>query len=376
MTAKLILGLFSFVLFVSSAASAQSLTDSSRSLRARGMGGVLIPFVQGAEAIFVNPAALGTTGLMDLKVIDITLGSNSTTVDSLAQFESLNPDDSSTFNDFYGKKVWAKVHGKAAIALPYLAFGYLNDAEVSAQLQNPAFPNFETYFRQDTAVYLGGAISLGAGTYFGLTAKRISRWGGNTLDLSITDVADSGSITDIGNRFSDKGQAYGIDMALMHELQMPILTTTFALVYEDVGSTSFNRTEGTAAPPMIPQTLSFGVGTGIDLPGLDWVIGAEARHLLDSDMEIGKKLHLGTEISLPMIDLRAGFNQGYLSYGVGFSFLFLQLDAVSYKEELGVYPGQSGDQRYMASLSIDLSFDANFKFTDNNGKKRKLKLRR
>ncbi|MNL63779.1 hypothetical protein D3C87_1879440 [compost metagenome] len=124
------------------------------------------------------------------------------------------------------------------------------------------------------------------------------------------------------------------------------------------------------------QNLSAGAAVGFDLPGLDWTFGVEGRHLLDNDVQLGKKLHVGTEVSLPFIDVRAGLNQGYMSYGVGLNFLIFRLDAVSYVEELGVYPGQTADNRYMVGLTVDLSFDANFNFQDNNGKKRKLKQRR
>jgi hypothetical protein len=61
---------------------------------------------------------------------------------------------------------------------------------------------------------------------------------------------------------------------------------------------------------------------------------------------------------------------------VGLNFLIFHIDAVSYTEELGVYPGQTAENRVMVGLSIDLGFDADFKFTDNNGKKRKVKQRR
>ncbi len=75
----------------------------------------------------------------------------------------------------------------------------------------------------------------------------------------------------------------------MTEIPAPFLKPTLALVWQDVGSTSFNKTDGADAPPHIEQNLSFGAGLGLDLPGLDWSIGAELRHLLEPDVDIGKK---------------------------------------------------------------------------------------
>nr|WP_295899471.1 hypothetical protein [uncultured Bdellovibrio sp.] len=368
--------LFFVLILFSSNSWAQSLGDTARSIRARGMGGVYAPFVGGADALFVNPAALGKGSVLDIKLMELTVGTNTELVENLSAFQSIDANDPSTFNQFYGKKMWAQATGKAAVALPFIALGYLNDSEVSVELHNPAFPQFETYFRNDEAVYLGSAFPIGPATYVGMSLKRVNRWGGNTQELAVSDVADASSLQDIGTNFQNKGTGYGLDLAISTELQAPVLKPTLALVWQDVGSTAFKQTAGSDAPPHIEQNLTFGAGLGVDLPGLDLALGLEARHLMEPDIELGKKIHVGAEISLPMIDLRAGYNQGYLSYGAGINLLIFQLDAVSYTEETGFYPGQAGDARYMVSLSFDLSFDANFKFTDNNGKKRKLKQRR
>ena len=49
---------------------------------------------------------------------------------------------------------------------------------LSGQLNNPAYPQFDLNFLNDQGVVVGGAISVGPNTTFGLTAKRIARWGG------------------------------------------------------------------------------------------------------------------------------------------------------------------------------------------------------
>lgn len=355
---------------------AQSLGDSTRSIRSRAMGGVYIPFANSAEAIFANPAGLGRTSLLDIKLLDVTVGVNTTGVTEAANLQNINPDDPNSFNQLFGKRVWLEATGKTAVSLPFLSVGYLNDSEVSLELHNPTFPEFETYFRNDDAFYAGTAFTVAPGTYLGFAVKRVNRWGGSTENIQIGSIAGATNIQDIGSNFQNKGTGYGLDLAVLTELQAPILKPTFTLVWQDVGSTAFNKTAGTDAPVHIDQNLSAGAGVAMDLPGLDWLAGFEARHLLDPNIEIGKKLYMGTELSIPFIDLRAGYSQGYLSYGVGLNFIIFHLDAVSYTEETGIYPGQAGDSRYMVSLNIDLSFDANFKFTDNNGQRRKLKQRR
>ncbi|MEK2690045.1 hypothetical protein [Bdellovibrio sp. GT3] len=368
--------LLTFILTFSTTALAQSLSEFARNARALGMGGTYIPFVNGADAVFYNPAALGKVEGLDIKVVDVGISLNSISPEDLEAIQNIDPNDPNSYNSLFGTRVWVQATGKTALALGNFAVGYLNDNEVSLELHNPAYPQFDTYFRQDTGYYLGYAFNVAPGTYFGIAAKRIDRWGGVPQELGLSDVANADSFNEIGDRFDDKGQGYGIDLALATTIDLPLLKPTLAVVWQDVGNTAFRKTAGDDAPPHITQNLSVGAGVTLDLPGLDLAFGGEARHLLEPDIEMGKKLHLGAEVSLPIVDLRAGYSQGYLSYGVGVNLFIFHIDAVSYTEELGAYPGQTADNRYMVSVGIDLSFDADFKFTDTQGKRRKLKQRR
>ncbi|MGZ3774579.1 MAG: hypothetical protein ACXVCY_02030 [Pseudobdellovibrionaceae bacterium] len=368
--------LAAFLIIFSFTAGAQSIGDSVRSIRSRGMGGVYIPFASGAESIFFNPAGLGKSKLLDIQLLDVGLGVNANAISQMNNIQKADPKNPSTLTPLFGQRIWAEGTGKTAVSLPFLSVGYIHDTEVSLQLNNPTYPQFDTYFRNDQAFYVGEAFTIAPSTYLGVTLKRDTRWGGAQQNIAVSSIAGSSSMDTIGGNFQNKGVGYGMDLGVMTELPAPLVKPTFAVVWQDVGSTAFTKTAGTDAPPRILQNLSAGAGLSMDLAIIDWSAGIEARHLLEPNIEIGKKLYVGTELSLPLIDIRAGYSQGYMSYGVGLNFLIFHFDAASYTEETGIYPGQAGDVRYMASLSIDLSFDASFKFTDNEGKRRKLKQRR
>nr|BFD68270.1 hypothetical protein HAGR004_32920 [Bdellovibrio sp. HAGR004] len=364
-----------FILIVSSRVSAQEINQSYRSIRSLGMGGAALTTTRGAEALFVNPAAMDRIEGLDIHLLGVNVGGRMLSTEDLDAISNLDENDPSTYNNLFGRRIYANATGSAAVALPFLGFGYYTDYNVSLELHNPGYPSFTTYFRNDEAYVIGGAYPLGPKTSLGLALKRINRWGGDVQELGLSTVANAGDLQSVMDEFQNKGTGYGVDFGLMTVADTP-LNPTLTVVWKDIGDTAFTKTAGNDAPSHIPQNLGAGVSLGVDLPGLDWVIALEGQHLLDPDIQIGKKLHLGTEISLPFLDLRAGVNQGYVSYGVGMDFFIFRIDAASYTEELGVYPGQSADNRIMVGLSIDLSFDANFKFTDNNGKKRKLKQRR
>ena len=48
--------------------------------------------------------------------------------------------------------------------------------------------------------------------------------------------------------------------------------------------------------------------------------------------------------------------------GFGLDLSFIQLDLATYGVELGEYPGQKEDRRYLVQLTMELGFDPSFNF--------------
>lgn len=360
-----------FLILISGITQAAEVRENHHNVRSNGMGGIYMSIVNNSDAIFVNPAAMYRTSGLNWQVVNAEFGVNG--IDIYNEFRNIDMNDPNSFSQFYGKDVWLRLGGKSAVTLPYFGVGVYSDTQTHLVLHNPAFPQFDTTFISDYGLLVGGAFPLGPMSYGGITFKRISRWGGQK-DIDLGVIA-SGEMSQIADQFKNKGNGYGIDLAMMTTLPAP-LSPTVSLVWQDVGSTAFTKSDGVDAPPRIHDNLSLGVSTSMDLPGLDWVAGLEYRHITESEYQLGQKLHLGTEVSLPFIDLRGGINQGYATYGAGINLFFLRLDAAMYTEEVGAYPGQTPQNRVELGLSLDLSFDADFKLTNSEGKKRKLKQRR
>jgi hypothetical protein len=119
----------------------------------------------------------------------------------------------------------------------------------------------------------------------------------------------------------------------------------------------------------------------LDLPLLTITPSLDYRFADRTDMQIGEKLHLGLELDLPLIDIRAGLHQGYWTAGVGLGFGILSFDLASYGVEMGEYPGQREDRRYVAQMTFEIGFDPGFLGFGNSGsgqsgERRRLKQRR
>jgi hypothetical protein len=221
---------------------------------------------------------------------------------------------------------------------------------------------------------LGGGIWLNEKTVLGLSIKRMTRLGGDqTFGADIlTNISDE----EILDSFQNKGRAWGMDLGLVYREKSKMFNPTVSLSWKDVGRTTFRKTAGAAAPPGQRENLTLAMTFEASVPGFGVAGGLEYRHILNNDEQLGQKLHLGTEISIPLVDVRAGFSQGYTTYGIGMDLFLFQLDVAQYSVERGEYPGQTEDERLAFSLTMELGFDADFNLTDVGGRKRKFKKRR
>lgn len=78
----------------------------------------------------------------------------------------------------------------------------------------------------------------------------------------------------------------------------------------------------------------------------EWIIDSpvlsfELSNLFDDNYSILTRTHFGLEFAslFHRVYIRAGLNQGYATYGLGFDLYFLRIDYVRYRKELGVFPG-------------------------------------
>lgn len=353
-------------------ARAGAILEMNQSIRSLGMGGVYTAIVNNTDALFYNPAALARVEGLQWHVANADVAING--LDILNDVKSVSSVSTpSDYNQFFGKDIWLRAGGTTALAMPYFGVGAYSDSQADLQLHNPAFPQFDTNFTSDYGLVVGGAVPLGPVSSAGIVAKRITRWGGDQ-NIDLGTIA-SGSTSNIASQFKDKGNGYGLDLGVMTTIPAPF-NPTIALTWQDLGCTAFQMTSGTEAPPRIKDNLSLGVGTSFSVPGMDWYTGFEYRHITDTDYQLGQKIDLGTELSLPLLDIRGGIHQGYAAYGLGMHILFFQFDVASYTEETGAYPGQSPQSRVQVGVSVDLTFDPDFKLVDADGKKRKMKERR
>lgn len=371
-----------FLSLVVSFEAAQAGFDLNRSVRAMGMGNAFTAVVDDVDSLMYNPAGLARIGGLNLRVVDLRIGTRN--IDDYENFtDVLDSDDLlQSVNDLIGERVWVGGGAKTAIGFPYFAFGVYDSFDIGLEFNNPAYPTLDASAVNDINYVVGFAFPVIPHIlYGGLNIKRIDRMGSEqSFGADDLNDLDSDSLQD---ELLNSGTGYGLDLGFNFVLPSPIISPIVSVVWQDFGGTSF-RGDGTL-PPSKQENLTVGASAEVDALIISVTPSLEFTDITNSDIDFGQKINVGVEVSLPLIDVRAGFHQGYYTLGAGMNFGPFELDVASYGVELGAYPGQREDRRYMLELKIDLSLGSSFSLFDDDGadgsrsggnRRRRLKQRR
>jgi len=349
--------LFSLLLFITGASAA----DIGFSVRALGMGNAHTAIVQEGDSVFYNPAGYGKGRGITWTILDPVFGLNN--VESYQEFVDLFSDSNDVaaiVNGLYGRELSLFLGAKSILTMGGFAAGAYGVADISLVANNPVYPNLDTRYILDQGYVAGWGFEAVDNLHVGFQARRVTRTGGQ-IPVGVSTIAnlDPDAIT---AELSRKGLGYAFDVGLTYTLAGE-LNPTFSYTVRDMGNTSFRAADGGLAPLPVRQEQILGVALAFKSALMDVRPALDFRYLDRSDIQLGKKINLGVELSFPMLDVRGGFHQGYYTLGAGFDFWLMRIDLATYGQELGVYPGQLEDRRYMMQITFEFGIDAsNFSF--------------
>jgi len=365
-----------FQILIATLVQAKELYQQGLSARYLGMGATSVAFARGVDALFLNPAALAKTDgiVINLANLNGSISTNAITLkDKLSVSSGSGSISLTDLNSLYGENIFLDVTAYGGLAIPYFAVGaYSNNTSLQA-FSNPSNPTYNINLISDYGYAVGGAFKLTNEISFGVTGRSLKRWSGD-VTMAATTLVGSNTQSVIESALSDKGSGNALDLGLLASFASSGWNHEIGVAWHDVGMTRFNPTSGNG-PERQEDNLIFGYAIQKELGFISWLSSIEYK-FIRNDGDISKKIDLGTEVSLGLFDIRAGYYQGYVSYGASVDFSFIRFDAASYSSELGTSAGQTSNPRYVASMSLILDMDQSFKIQANDGKRRRLNQRR
>ncbi len=345
------------LLLSTSFACAYEVADQWSSVRAEGMGGAYTAVVNDGDALFYNPAGLAGQTRFEWELLDPRGGANG--IENIKTLQDVVSGGSSnlaaSLQQLYGQRVWVEGGAKTAILIPGFAMGAFVNSQAGVYVANPANTTINLNYFFDYGFAAGGGFELIPGFMkFGLSARRFNRTG-TSLPIGAATLANLDTTT-LQNELKRRGTGYAADLGAIFSLPGPV-SPSLSVVYRNAGTTSFTHDEGAGAPPPIDPELVIGGAMKVSGGLVDITPAFDFRYANRSDIDVGKKVHIGCEVALPLLSLRAGVNQGYYTAGVGFNLALIHIDVATYGVELGAYSGQQEDRRYVAQFSFQLGFD-------------------
>lgn len=362
------LAVFILISILPAAVRAEPTSTMNSTARALGMGDAYTALSDDSSALFYNPAGLARVTGINWKVFSLHAGASG--MEAYEKIRGLNSDDQSGYSDaieeLYGEHVWSGLGGETVFTMPMIGFGIYNHGEALIKIDNPVYPEIYTNVINDYGYVLGFGAPVAPFLHLGLDLKYIKRTGAR-VPYGASYIADLNPDT-IASNITGWGVGYGADAGMNFVIPAPFFEATVAAVWRNIGGLKFRSENPATVIPGEDNDITLGVGLKFDTPLLSVAPAFDFRYLNRTDLQLMRKINFGIEIGIPLLDIRGGFREGYYTAGLGVNLGLFRVDVATYGVELGDYPGQIEDRRYMLEFTMELGV-GNFSATGASGSK-------
>lgn len=353
-----------------------------RSPRALLMGDAFTAIADDEYTLFYNAAALGRNASVSATPLDPNFGLSNLLedMDRFSNFPSTAPLIAERIMDV---PIYFQVSAYPTVKMAQFAFTlFLND-RTSMLLRNAVHPVLDVDYRYDRGFVTGFAFNMGSGalTTKGKKGAKSTTSAGNRLSIGFAikhinrdglanqfDLFGTKLLNKISSGASDvkalkealgyaKGKAWGYDTGIEYSASSGMSLFTAGLSIQDIGTTRFKEYQGNTDVPNQEMSMHLGTAFKQDFGIFDYTLSADL-HPLMGPVDFARQIHLGAELSLPVISLMAGLSEGYVSYGVSLKLWPLKITTGFYSVEKGAEYRQQEAKRFLLYLSLfDFSID-------------------
>ena len=356
---------FSLLVVFCSVGHGYLLRTQFEGVRQTGMGNAFIALADDANTLWYNPAGLARFKKASLHLIDANAGwDNNDTLTRLknALFNGdsanlLRPDTQLT-----RAGVFPKVLGK------YFGFGIYEQVQTYTDIGNLERPSVDIFTYNDLGVMIGFGVPMGDYLSFGFSGRLYYRTG---IDASLTpnellalvSISDpeqfNNSVFEFVKTLLRTGYATALNVGLL--AQIPLKSNspkwTVAITVEDAGDTAYKSlTPEVNAPVSTIATYSVGSALQYTLTKHSvFNLALDIRNLWE-DIPQFKTVHFGAEYRHRWFGIRAGINQGAITYGASLEFPpHTRVHFSSYGVELGDSLLERQQRYYLMQLVIGMN---------------------
>jgi len=354
-------------------------------IRNLGMGNTGIGLSFDENALFYNPA--GLVGVDKILVgFPILNEVSDDSVKIVKEIRELVKDKNTSGIAalLMGKRVHYRLLTDLNLILPFgelMTFGMARGLETQFDLgvRNPVSIEIDFGFRLDSFTNLGFGMPVARGRWLvGAGVESVERC---DIPLRTTTIGTILTNTDLEAIYgkcelNNLKRAQTFNFGFQRRLETAsAMKMIWGMTANNIGDLKFNRSDNETNPS--DQNLELSTGLSLQ-PSWGPVRMLYAIDLRDLTMKhaddtycqsnkgtdcIWKRLHIGTEFGFFPIDsgasafaVRAGFNQGYFTYGFEFNpfifFRFLNIQAAVYKTETGDKIGDRPDKRKVLQINF------------------------
>ena len=320
-----------------------------KGVRPMGMGGAFVAVSDDANALFYNPAGLARIKNARGSILPLEVEVAKNTVDIYRDALDVDFDDEHETADFLRDYVGEMSHLGISLFPNYsmlrFAFGLVGTARTDLEVRDLQYPKVDAHAINDFGGGFGyaqplfdDALSIGA------NLKYIRRQSLNkeytVLDITTGDFSDKvrDDLVDGSGFLADVGVMVALDRVGLENVRIGVSVNN--LIGNDLGDAE-DLDDHVDAGFAVDRQLWFTKATF----AVDYV---DIFSQIDADDDFAKRIRLGVELKFPkVLSLRAGIYQGYFTSGVSLDGRVVQLDFLTYAEEIGSYAGQRDDRRYV-----------------------------
>lgn len=350
-----------------------------RSAEASLMGDAYTAVADDENTLFYNPAALSRHGGVSLQfvnpdfeipdVLDKNVKKMKFGLDG--KFQNFPKTAEGITERVLGIPVFFQVGATPTVKMQHFAFSLFANNKTSMVLENYTYPSLNIDYRFDRGFIMGYSHNLN-GNYksasqfsIGASIKHVKRNGlSGRFDLFGTEllqiIENAEGYKEIRRSLGyTEGDGWGFDVGAEQVFRTSGSTAVVGLSILDVGDTRFKKANASLAEVQ-KQEMSVNLGTSYnkDYKIFDATFAADFSNLIDPRADFASKLHLGTRLRLPLLSVYAGWNGGYVSYGVGIDFWLMHLKVGFYGTEVGSSFKEKESERVVFALTLlDMHFD-------------------